>query len=307
MQGYGLAMITGDFSPVAPDHDEDPVVTVDLEKALNPRYRDILEENFGTRDFREAIHNLPAHVLLRLGTQGCAKALISTRFALDREVKNELDEDVTLALVTKVKSSLWRWGLNAAKWNDIVGAVNGIARFTLGREDFTMRLDWSRNVSPKGYSENSGTWLDGVFGFLVHWKGQHVMTIGFSFVGDRKILLQQVQATSSTGNRWMFKLPANRLEHVITCFRKAFEGYDIYVADGKDYTAQSMKDYGEALEIRKSRNDNEEDEDIARLEGKIATLTRDRTRIAAFYRDAGNYSLGEVLKINDLKHYKVEV
>src|SRR3546814_1923886 len=63
--------------------------------------------------------------------------------------------------------------------------------------------------------KHSRTPLDGVFAYLVQYKGEHVMTLGFSLINDRQILLQQVQLKNRTGNRWLFRFPENRLEFII--------------------------------------------------------------------------------------------
>src|SRR3546814_4012996 len=81
--------------------------------------------------------------------------------------------------------------------------------------------------------KHSRTPLDGVFAYLVQYKGEHVMTLGFSIINDRQILLQQVQLKNRTGNRWLFRFPENRLEFIIDKFRSAFRGYRIHIVDGK--------------------------------------------------------------------------
>ena len=133
------------------------------------------------------------------------------------------------------------------------------------------------------------------------------MTIGFTIVAGRKLLLQQVQATSKSGNRWMFKLPANRLEFVIDKLRDAFPGHEILVADGEDYAGVSMGQYEDAYEIVSKRDnfDNDDREHLEYLSRKIAQLEQDMPRIAAFYRNTGRYQLGAEVKIADLKHYKL--
>lgn len=193
-------------------------------------------------------------------------------------------------------------------------AYEGIRNFEMGIDGFELTLDCTTGYNEKGYSRETRTYLDGVFGFLVHWKSKHVMTIGFSIADNRRILLQQVQAKSKTGNRWMFKLPANRMEFIIDRLSQAFPLHQILIADGADYAKRSLTEYTEAMDRRlpqlakaSEAQDSEETERLAEhveiLREKIATIKRDTPRLVALYRDLGRYVPGKTFEANGMRHY----
>lgn len=185
---------------------------------------------------------------------------------------------------------------------------------SLSSDEFEITLDQTTGRNDYGHSEHSRTYLDGVFGFLVHWKGEHVMTIGFSFAAGRRLLIQQVQNTKRTGNRWLFRLPRNRMEHIIDQFRTAFPKHHIHVADGADYAHRSMESYQGARDRaveNLARLDPVEDEGryaerksrLEEIEQDIAHLEQETERLSRFYRETGRHQQTREWKTNGLRHY----
>lgn len=152
------------------------------------------------------------------------------------------------------------------------------------------------------------------------------MTIGFSVVKGRAILIQQVQLTQRSKNRFLFRLPQNRLEYVGNLFKRAFPGYALYVIDGADLVERTLVNYLKALEreenfsqryrdeIEAALNDedkkrsqdrlaeNERDCEEARM--KIRHLEADKQRLTDFYGNPGRgYTFGPTLQLNGLKHH----
>jgi hypothetical protein len=203
---------------------------------------------------------------------------------------------------------MWRWGCGDRSWNEVVDAYNGIRNFSLGVDGFELRLDFTTWFNYRGYSRESRTFLDGVFGFLVYYKGEHVMTLGFSFARDRRLLVQQVQLTKRKGNRFLFKLPANRVEWILQRFGEAFPNHVLCIADGGDIANSHLKSYKEALQSFKEMEtrgqaDAEDRKHIEILESKVTHLTADLPRLRDFYANVGCFTRGEEFKSNGVRHY----
>lgn len=316
MEGIALQSLNAGLTRVPAHMNRKPVRSFNAMGLLGEKFRAYALDLYETDDIEELIHELPEQAFQRFDTDQAAKAMLSAKNSIPMDVERALEKNPVLKVVRKVDSSMWRWGYDRGSWNDIVSAVEGLAAFNLESEGFEIALDWTTGRNECGFSEHTRTFLDGVFGFLVHWKGEHVMTIGFSFAKGRRLLIQQVQNTKPTGNRWLFKLPKNRIEHVIKCFMKAFPKHRIHIADGADYANRSLDSYqagqNHALEFMgraKRSNDLEEYEErkehAERLGEKIAHLKSEIERLASLYRDTGRYERGRTWKTNGLKHYAI--
>lgn len=321
--GHSLVLLQEPLETVPPEHAEKPFLAHDLADILTPKQLDALhaysQAYFGTTDIPSILHNLPAAFYGRLSANHAAQAMLSVRYSIGCDAEREIEKDPVLRVVRKISSSQWRWGHADRDWNDIVSAYRGIAAFDLGIDGFEVRLDHTTGYNEKGRSEHAGIFLDGVFGFLVHWKGKHVMTIGFS-ISKGRVLLQQVQAVSRTGNRWMFRMPANRMEFVIDRLSAAFPDREILIGDGSDYAGRSLSEYRSGLEdvegdlasirkrIAEGRGDSDgelarREEQRAKLSEKIEGLRSDMARIDALYRETGRWTRGKVFKANGMRHY----
>src|SRR3546814_14926469 len=52
-------------------------------------------------------------------------------------------------------------------------------------EGLEVTLDYTNGYNEQGMGKHSRTPLDGVFAYLVQYKGEHVMILGFSIINER--------------------------------------------------------------------------------------------------------------------------
>ena len=243
-------------------------------------------------------------------------------------VRARREHDPRWAILHKIKSSAWHWTSNASGtigWNDTVDAHASIRSFDIAVDGFETTLDWTRDTNPRGTGVRSRTWLDGTFAFLIHHRGRHVMTIGFSITADRRVLVQQIQNASRRGNRWLFSFPSNRVEHVIDRFVAAFPGFTVMLADGSDVAGFSLQGYRDelrlqsrlrrdhAVALRRGVGDAEHHRRMRAAHSteakaaavKVAHLKAEIPRLDAFYADAGRYRRGDVVTSHGLRHYEM--
>ena len=313
--GIPLSSFADTFSYVPVHQNARPVRSFDA-FAQFENLREYVQAHHETEDLESVLHAMPARFFTKLGTEMGAKAMHSVHYCIDGNVEREICQDPGFDLVRKIRNSIWQWGFSRAKWNEIVDAWNGIRSFDLGVPGFETTLDYTTGYNEMGWSRDARTYLDGIFGLLVHWKGEHVLTIGFSFAGNRRLLLQQVQAVRPTGNRWMFRLPANRMGFIVDRLMAAFPRHGVLVGDGADYTGRSLESYKDGLTTLLERYERSKErapkdaaellERIEALRGKITRLEADRPRIIAAYRDLGRYTLtDDVFSTRSMRHYKL--
>src|SRR5581483_4269851 len=131
--------------------------------------------------------------------------------------------------------------VSSAKWNEVVDAYNALRSFSVMPEKgFELLLDHSTYYNEYGWSHYNRLYLDGVFGYLLLYKGEHVLTIGFSIMGGKRLLIQQVQAPARKGNRALYRLPHNRVEFVIELFERHFEGYELSLVTGESLVEKTL-------------------------------------------------------------------
>lgn len=338
MTGIGIPLPTfeeGTFRKVPAHMRRNPGRSFDLADRLGQRVADWAQDRYGDRkkvELKDIAHSIPMEIYRRITPDELCKVRYSSTFMMDTSVEDAFKREPQLTVFQKIVSSMWRWGVGRGDWNEIVDCYEGIRRFDLGHPDFELRLDHTTGYNERGYSEHSRTFLDGVFGYLVHYKGEHVMTLGFSLMEGRKLLIQQVQTKNRSGNRFLFKLPRNTLEHVVDRFKDAFPRHRVFLVDGESLMDQNIANYRSGLEQAKR---SEEDarrrlekadpvsdpesvrygrlrlesalEDREEFSTKIAHAEGDKPRIGAFYAGAGRHRRGKVLKVNGLKHYELEL
>lgn len=317
----------GAFKEVPDQMGENPAQSFDLAERLGPKVSAWVRAQRGlkpTDDLMKAASSIPMRAYALITRDELCKVQHSTFTMLDASVEDAFKADPTLRLFAKVRSSLWRWGCARGHWNELVAAYEGIRSFDLGHPAFALTLDHTTGYNERGFSEHSRTFLDGVFGYLVHYKAKHVMTIGLSVMGGRRVLLQQVQAKSRTGNRWLYKLPRNLTEHVLDRLAIAFPHHALFVADGADLMGETLQSYRRGLAREREakqralrslgRDPSDESArrrlasakaDIREFREKIAHARADRPRIAAAYAATGRHVLGKAVKVNGLRHYAV--
>jgi hypothetical protein len=325
MIGVALSTFDATLRKVPVHRNTKPVEAFDGMERIGPHARAYIAAQGYRGDFADLAHHLPLKAFSRLTLDEITKIRFSSCIMMDSSVEDAYRNDPRYVILNKITNSMWRWGFNHGQWNEVVDAYNGIRDFTLDLPDFEVRLDYTTGHNECGYSEHSRTFLDGVFAFLIYYRGEHVMTVGFSLAGKRRILVQQVQLTKRRGNRFLFRMPANRIEFFLDRFRAAFSRFTLYLVDGSDVANKSLKSYRNGLEnsqerldkfkARAARNqlsdwDKGDDEryakEIAAFAEKIAHLSADVERLAALYGATGRYNLGTALKINGLTHYRVE-
>lgn len=316
MKGYPLTMFTDELTRVPDQFQEKPAGTFDIEKAIGHDVMDWAKRRHCETDSETLIGRLPVEVFLkRLSFDQLCKYKYGRIFTMDRSVDDMFRDDPKYALFYKIKSSMWRWGYGSGVWNEVVDAYDCIRRFAIPREGFEVRLDLTTGLNPYGYSREADVFLDGVFGFLVYYKGEHVMTLGFSLMEGRRLLVQQVQLTQRKGNRFLFKLPANRVEFFLQCFADAFPQHELCIADGSDIGKKSLSSYKHRLEQvieelaadpkPKQSDEKEYLEEKAYLEAKIEHLTADFDRVAAVYANTGKFSRANQFEVLDIRHYRL--
>lgn len=284
--GIDLATYATELSHVAPEHDQKPVRSFDVASLLGDRVYDYLDAFFQSRDLEKVGNGLPARGFAGLNLDQAAKTIASFDHEQEAPLIDEMHAEPALHLLHKIRLSAWGWSHEKIGWNETVDAYDGIRSFDLGIDGLTTTLDHTVWRHKQGKSEHARMFLDGVFGFLIHHRGEHVMTIGFSIASKRRLLVQQVQLTSRTGNRWLFKLPGNRMELILDRMRAAFPAHTIMVADGASVADRMLEQY------RKALTDVEIATDEARavaLEAKITHLEADRPRLVRFYGDLGRF------------------
>lgn len=309
---------------VSAQFDKKPSQSFDAVGRMGPAVRDYILHCFD-KDFEldRISSHLPFEAFRNLTVDEAAKVRLSSASGFDRSIDEKFEINPTHKLLCKIRNSMWVWEGHQARWNEIVDAYHAIRSFDFDVDGFTITLDHTTGYNERGASQHSRTYLDGVFAYLVHFKGEHVMTIGFSIIGERRLLLQQVQLKNRTGNRWLFRIPGNRLEHVIDRMHAAFTGYHIHIVDGADVAEKSISCYRnerkQVQELKKRtldalKRDNSDtvrrNDDIARytatsrrLRRNMMHLKADKPRLAAFYRNTGRYVQGESFHMRELTHY----
>lgn len=308
MIGYPLDLFKNELTHVAEEHAEYPGRTVPFEKIFGATRMKRLKEYFGKIEIAEMIRRIPVEGYLKHFTfDQMAKLRYNQLFTMEKSVETLYEENPEYSIVRKIGNSMWRWGSGSGVWNEVVDAYNGIRNFKIPVDGFEVRLDFTTYCNPRGMSRESRTYLDGVFGFLVYYKGEHVMTLGFSVMAERRILVQQVQLTKRKGNRFLFRLPANRVEFFLQCFEAAFPHHTLCIVDGADVAQENIDSYkwslGNVLDWMKSYKDEDRTDEKEYLEARIAHLTADVPRLTSLYAETGRFTRTGNFRVNGIRHY----
>lgn len=310
MLGFPLEMFKGDLMHVPEDLVRNPVATLDVPELLGAAVVERIMA-YDECDIDTVVRRATATVLLkRLTFDQLCKIHCSQTTLMHRSVETLFEDDPEFSIVRKIKSSMWRWGCGDGHWNEIVDAYYRIRAFTIPLDEFEVRLDYTTAYHPRGYGLESRIYLDGVFGFLVYFRGKHVMTFGFSISEGRRVLLQQVQMAQRKGNRFLFKLPAGPIEFALQCFVDAFPEYEICIADGGDISQVNLASYGDGLlrAIKRVKDEPtpkhiKEKED---LEACIAHLSAEAQRLEAMYANTGSFVRCGEFVAERIRHYPVK-
>ena len=319
MKGLHLRSLSGELLKVEPQHTQKPVNAIkNIDEKLGPWKQQMLEEYGEDFSFLKNYHQLPLEALKGFSFDELCKLEYSTVLMMRQSVGELFKTHARYEVVRKIQSSMWRWGYGNGVWNEVVDAYEHIRHFSFTRDpDFEIRLDYTTYWNEFGYSKYSRTFIDGIFAFLVYYKKEHVMTIGFSVMDKKRLLIQQIQSAKRSGNRYLYRLPKNRLEFVIGLFREQFPGYRLYVIDGGMLMEKTLADYRRALarayercvRYRANGEDRiwliESERECEELEARIAHLEADKPRIVAFYANGGRFRFGSTQTVNRLLHRRV--
>lgn len=314
MKGINLSLLEDQLHFVAEEHDKKPVLSIE-----NLEQRPIVQEMYqgDVQAFAERSHDIPERYASNFTLEERCKCNFSSIIMPSRWLYDLFEKDPKYRVIQKIRNSMWRYSVHSAEQNETVQTYEALRNFKFSElgSDFDVRLDYSTGCNKKGYSEFSRTFLDGVFAFLLYYKGKHVMTISFSFYDPAHILLQQVQLTQSKGNRWLYKFPENRLEYVLSEFRHNFRDHHIMLVKGNVLVNNIVSDYrrgvadadmwiGRYLAHAKQAIDEDSQQrylesadrhkrDKQELLKRIQHLIDDKPRLVAFYDNVGVHVLRE--------------
>ncbi len=325
MKGLCLSSLTRELHKVDPAFANQPVNSIEGVEQKLGFCRQYIDSCFSAFTFQNDYFQLSLGALRNFSFDELCKLKYSTRITMERSVTEVFEKRPNHEVIRKITSSMWRWGMGKGTWNEVVDAYEGIQNFSLGlNSDFEIRLDYTTGYNEFGHSKFSRTYIDGVFAFLVYYKRRHVMTIGFSFMENHRVLIQQVQLKKQSGNRWLYKFPKNRLEFVIDLCAKYFPHFSLYMINGKSLVKKTIADYENGLRRAEKRierdlryaaadpghcdADIKEDEDaVAEFKARIAHLNGDIKRLTRLYSDCGRHYLAGLLVVNRITHYKLEL
>jgi len=329
MKGLKLSSLKGELKKVDAKHQKEPARSIKRPGAkIDAEWKRALKERGYSSRFSNYSSCLPLRAFNNFSFDELCKIKYSSIFTMHESVSKLFEIKARYEIVRKIKNSMWRWGCGSGVWNEVVDAYEHIRNFVFhSNSDFEVRLDHSTYHNEYGYAKYSRLFIDGVFAYLIYYKKKHVMTIGFSVMEGRQILIQQVQSAERSGNRFLYRLPANRMEFVIELFQRNFPGYILYVIDAKFLIGKTLRGYRHALElaiIRTKRLRTEvigatgaekvtalerlkkANDDVRLTKESIKHLRDDHDRIVTFYKNTGRFKLdSEKFIINNLVHYRV--
>jgi len=210
-------------------------------------------------NFKQQYYRLPAACFKPFSKEEKMKLKFASFITMHPTFNDHLDGIRESEVVSKLSNSQWRYGYGQ-DWNTVVRSYNGLRRFDFG-DGFEVRIDMTTGCNVKGMSRYERIFIDGTFGFLIYYKGKHVLTIGFSFASRNRLLIQQVQLKSKKGNRFLYKLPCDVLDYSIEKMRAAFPDMDMYLCQADDQVKNIRAGYIHDHEGAKKFEEN----DSARL------------------------------------------
>lgn len=147
------------------------------------------------------------------------------------DISEELNNNPAYMLFHKISSSMWHWGWKD-DWNLYVRYFHDILNFDFGIPGFETYIDFASWHNSYGYSQYARYFCDGALCYNIVYKGEHVLTIGYS-ASRYGILMTQVQMAKKKGNRWLYKLPQHYFDYAIERMRANFSGHQLWLATGK--------------------------------------------------------------------------
>lgn len=305
MKGLSLRSLSGELHRVAPEFELEPVMAIqEVERKLGA-WGHRFQEEF-EREFSLPVdgHRLPLQAFEGFSFDELCKIRYSSGTMMDSSVDNLFQKNARYEVVRKIQNSMWRWDISKGTWNEIVDAYNCIRNFSLNLEGFEIRLDHATYFNEYGSAKYSRVFLDGTFAYLIYYKRRHVLTVGFSLLSNRRLLIQQVQSATQTGNRGLYKLPSNRLEFFIEQFAAQFPGYSLAIIDGKCLVEKTLADYKRSLErIKRREGISSTGLDAMKFQKKVRHLKDDSNRLIGFYSNTGRFLRCEPFTKLGLRHH----
>ena len=324
MKGVPLCTFADALRPLPAGVMDEPYARTDLLSLLDRGTVDELERRYGSKLTSDGIRKLHRRHLEDVGFETICRIRASSMFAMSSSMEELFEEDPRHAMFDRIRSSMWHWGAGRPVWNDYVAAYEGLRSFSVDLPGFEARITWTNTSCDGNQSDHCDTWLDGHFAYLIHYRGIHVMTLGFSLADAGRLLVQQVQLASPRGNRWLFRIPGNRMEFAVDLFRRAFAAHEILVVDGVDLARRNIAGYTRTLlrqqrlvETLRKRRDGPEGNELTRvrfnqavieerqLADQIEGLEADVPRLAALYGDCGRYRRADAQVVNRMTHYRL--
>lgn len=211
-------------------------------------------------------------------------------------------------IIQRIRLSLWRNGCGSG-WNPIVSAYQSLPQFDFGLPNFETKIDWVWWFNCRGSTigtrrtDQRDFYSDGAFVYCIHYKGEWVMSIGFSLAKDYRVLITQIQLRKPKGNRWLYKIPGSHLDWCVQKMFEAFSDWEICLVDGISLTDLYKKEYKKAhddeVARRKERCKKEPDYRQGEPLPKLFSEENAKRLIRFYNKPLDNFDRGEIIS----KHY----
>lgn len=253
------------------DDDKLPIKSLNKEeliKSLTPKngnYSEGLQklfDNIKKSDFSSDFYNNIFNFLFNLNTEQLAKIFYSSFFSISERGEFLEENNPSLWIIKKLKSSYWRNGFHSDNWNQLVDSYESMRTFSLNIEGFSIKLDTTTGYNEKGYSRFNRIFLDGIFSYTVYHKNKLILNISFSFTknikGDNVLQLRQIQCVNKKGNRWIYKIP-NYVEVILYKFVKHFTNHTVLLLKPEMLITELSNAYNNTVEKNKELYNNTKD------------------------------------------------
>jgi hypothetical protein len=289
------------------------VVLTKLRSAM-PRFEEYCRVFNANRSLNELIADMPLVAFRDFSFCELIRTRATCVLMMDKSVERMFSTSARHEFARKVESSIWRWGSRSVDddWETFADAHNRIPEFDLGISGAQVRLDWTTGYNEIGFSKFARLFLDGVFAYIVYYKGEHVMTISFSIYAGKTLLVHSIQSPVKKGNRFLYKMGESRYEFVLAAFRRAFPDWRIMLADGASLSRFYFSQYTEYYRKLKNRViTKNEPSDLAEME-KYKKKLRDliqgvRPRLMRAHNHLPSLGFLGTHKINRLKFNEVHI
>lgn len=190
-------------------------------------------EYFNDLDVDELVRKLPLSSFKNFSKEEIARLWQGSVIMWDNSFEKEANEDPFFCLLEKIRLALWHSSFKSGRenWNIVAETYERIRNFSVPFPETEVSFDYSRGANELGYSQYEDIFLDSEMAFLIHQKGEHVLTLGFSVDIEPGVYLAQVQSPIKTGNRFLFSLGENPVNGATDLFLQNFKGFSVYVID----------------------------------------------------------------------------